>query len=423
MAALGFLFDIYEILAGPLIVQPAVEELGGFRPGSPEYRRWAASLFWFPPLIGGFCGLWGGYLTDRLGRRRVLMWSIWLYTLAALGAGTAASLETLLVFRVVAFAGVCVEFVAAVAWLSELFTEPRTREAVIGYTQAFSSLGGLLASGAFYAANSLGARLPEIHGSHSAWRYTLLFGLAPALALAIIRPWLPESPEWQRRRAEGTLKRPSLAELFRPQFRRATVVTFLLFACGYGAAFGTIQQSPQVAQGLPEVSALTEAERGQAVASVQAAQEIGGLAGRLLAAGLGLYIASRRTLLRLFLIPGLALTPLVFLYTSTHSLELFRAGIFLAGITTVAQLNFLGNYVPRIYPVYLRGTGEGFAANVGGRMVGTFASYLVTHLAVAMPAGSAAAKLSYAAAAVGVLVYAGALLASFWLPEPQERPA
>ena len=35
------------------------------------------------------------------------------------------------------FIGVCVEFVAATAWLAELFTEPKRRESVIGWTQAF----------------------------------------------------------------------------------------------------------------------------------------------------------------------------------------------------------------------------------------------------------------------------------------------
>ena len=42
------------------------------------------------------------------------------------------------------FVGVCVEFVAAVAWLAELFPDPKQRETVLGYTQAFWSLGGIL---------------------------------------------------------------------------------------------------------------------------------------------------------------------------------------------------------------------------------------------------------------------------------------
>jgi predicted MFS family arabinose efflux permease len=422
VAALGFLFDIYEVLVAPLVIQPALIELGGLAPGSPAYRNWAGWLFWIPPLVGGFCGLWGGYLADRYGRRRILVWSILLYTVSALAAGLAKNVETLLLFRTLCFAGVCVEFVAAVAWLAELFPEPRTREAVLGYTQMFSSLGGVLVSAVFYLANRYGSDLPEIYGAHSAWRYTLISGVAPAIPLMLIRPFLPESPEWAARRAAGTLQRPSVAALFRPQFRRTTIVTTLMFACAYGAAFGTIQQSPQVTPGLPEVAALAPAERGQVVSSVQAMQEFGGLAGRFTVATLALIVVSRRTLLRLFVAPGLVLTPLIFVYTGTHSLELFRIGIFIAGFTTVAQLNFWGNYLPRVFPVYLRGTGEGFAANVGGRMCGTFAALVTNQLAGFMPGATPAAQLAYAAAAVGVAVYGAALALSFWLPEPPEKP-
>jgi len=420
VASLGFLFDIYDVLVGPLILQPAVLELGHLLPGTAGYRDWAGRLFWIPPLVGGFCGLWGGYFADLFGRRRILTWSILLYAIAALAAGMSTRLETLLLFRTLCFAGVCVEFVAAVAWLAELFPEPKRREAVLGYTQMFSSLGGLLVAGAFYLANRFGADLPAIYGGHSAWRYTLMSGLAPAIPLMLVRPFLPESPEWAWKRAQGTLKRPSVAELFRPAYRRTTIVTTLLFACAYGAAFGTIQQSPQIAPGLPEVASLPSAERGQAISSVQGMQEFGGLGGRFAMASLALVIVSRRALLRVFLIPGLILTPVVFFYTSTHSLDLFRIGIFVAGFTTVAQLTFWGNYLPRVYPVHLRGTGEGFAANVGGRMCGTSAAFVTGHLAAFMPAASPGGQLAHAAAVVGIGVYGLALALTFWLPEPPE---
>ena len=87
----GFLFDIYVVLVGPLILQPALTELGHLRPGTPEYRDWAGYLFWIPPLVGGFCGLWGGYLADRFGRRRILTYSILVYAFSATASGLAAS--------------------------------------------------------------------------------------------------------------------------------------------------------------------------------------------------------------------------------------------------------------------------------------------------------------------------------------------
>ena len=421
VAAMGFLFDIYVVLVGPLILQPALTELGHFKPGTPEYRDWAGYLFWIPPLVGGFCGLWGGYLADRFGRRRILTWSILVYAFSATASGLATHLETLLLFRTLSFAGTCVEFVAAVAWLAEIFPNPRTREAILGYTQAFSSLGGVLTAGSFYVANRWGATLPGIGGEHTAWRYALIAGVAPAIPLAIIRPFLPESPQWEHQRVSGTLKRPSVSELFSPQFRRVTIVSALLFACAYGAAFGTIQQSPQITPGLPGVAELTPSARGQVISSVQGTQEMGGMAGRIVLAALALVVVGRRRLLRMFLIPGLALIPIVFLYTATHSLEMFRIGIFFAGFTTVAQLTFWGNYLPRVYPVHLRGTGEGFAANVGGRMLGTSAALVTTHLAALMPGSSPSARLTHAATAVGIGVYALALGLTFLLPEPPAK--
>lgn len=418
VAAMGFLFDIYEILVAPLVVQPALLELGGLKLGTPEYRSWAGLFLYIPPLVGGFCGLWGGYFTDLFGRRRVLTYSIWLYTTAAVAAGFATSLPALLTFRTLCYAGVCVEFVAAVAWLAELFPDPKTREGVLGFTQAFSSLGGVIVSGVFFITSRYGDLFPAIHGAHAAWRYTLISGVAPALPLIIIRPFLPESPEWAAKKAAGTLKRPSVGELFSPQFRRVTIVTTLMFACAYGAAIGMLQQSPQIAGGMPTVAALPAAEKGVATSSVSGAQEFGGLAGRIIMAGLAMVIVSRRNLMRMFVIPGLILIPYVFLYTSTHSLEMFRIGIFIAGITTVGQLNFLGNYLPRVFPLHLRGTGEGFAANVGGRMLGAGATFIVTHLAGIMPGDSPGAQLAYAAFTVGMIVYAVNLIATFFMPEP-----
>jgi MFS family permease len=127
IAAIGFAFDIYELLMLPLIVKPALETLGGLKPGSPEYIQWARTLFFVPALVGGTFGLIGGYLTDRLGRRFVLTFSILLYAFSALAAGYATSLNQLLFFRCLVFVGVCVEFVAAVAWLAELFPNPEQR--------------------------------------------------------------------------------------------------------------------------------------------------------------------------------------------------------------------------------------------------------------------------------------------------------
>jgi MFS family permease len=484
IAAIGFAFDIYELLMLPLIIKPALAALsapivdalvsGGmdrakaaalWSPGGVEYVKWARTLFFVPALAGGVFGLLGGYLTDMFGRRRVLTYSILLYAFSACAAGFATSLPQLLVFRCLVFVGVCVEFVAAVAWLAEIFTVPEQREKVLGYTQAFSSFGGLMVGGANYLIADWALRLPAIHDGHEAWRYTLISGVIPALPLIFIRPFLPESPAWQQKRAAGTLKRPSIAALFAPELRRTTIITTLIFAASYGIAFGAIQQLPQII-GAQRVGTPTEAghvavraiakEKGaaamaaakaakkpepvaqkemrqaagnasdQTVAGVTLWQEIGGLIGRFALALLAVAIVSRRTLLRVFQIPALIFVPLFFWWVSTQlgnadSLGLIRIGIFVAGVLTVAQFSFWGNYIPLVFPLHLRGTGESFAANIGGRVLGTAAAWLtITFSSSDKPDPAHMAVVG--ACVAGAYALIGAVLTQF-LPEPKPDAA
>jgi len=455
IAAIGFAFDIYELLMLPLIVRDALTSFGippalaGGVP-NPEFGTWVGRLFYIPAFAGGIFGLFGGYLTDRLGRRRVLTWSILLYAFSAFFAGFSTNVWMLLILRSTTFIGVCIEFVAAVAWLAELFTDPHRREKVLGYTQAFSSVGGLLVAGAYLLAVEYGPRLPAIQGGHEAWRYTLMSGVIPALPLIIIRPFLPESPVWARKKAAGTLRRPSIRELFAPAYRQTTIVTALMFAFSYGAAFGAIQHMPRIIPGLPQVQAdvrevtggkstqeATGPMKGKAIAveqksagTYQTVQEVGGLVGRFLLAFLAVRILSRRSLIRVFQIPGLILIPFVFGWAAIHNptlmtignyeVTLLAVGIFMIGLLTVAQFSFWGNYLPRMYPVHLRGTGESFAANIGGRMVGTSFAWVTATLATQtfIPGSTPPMKLAYTAAIVGTFVYVAGFVCSFFLPEP-----
>lgn len=474
LAALGFAFDIYELLMLQFVLRPAVVELVGADLGSPAFTSWRQVLFFVPMLLGGFFGLIGGYLTDYLGRRRMLTFSILLYAFSAFAAGLSTSIYQLLFWRCLTLIGVCIEFVAAVAWLAELFPNPRQREAVLGYTQAFSSIGGLLAAAMFGLLVSIAPDLPAVQlpdflagligqigdaGVHAPWRYMLMSGVLPALPLIIIRPFLPESPIWQKKKVDGTLKRPSVIELFSPELRRTTLLTTAMVACGYGVALGCIQQVPQMVVGLPEVRDqvkiirarhearleelnalpnLTAGQRAERARLLEAPrlyvqevsstagkiQEIGGLVGRFLLAYLAVNIICRRRLLWCFVIPGLLVAPVVFAFAATTHLNWLYIGIFLVGLFTVAQFSFWGNYLPRVYPLHLRGTGESFAANVGGRILGTSAVLLTTAIEGLFPAtqdpAQAAVHLAYAAAVVAGLLYAMNLILSFFLPQPNE---
>jgi MFS family permease len=475
VAAIGFLFDTYELLMTPLVLGPALSELLRVPPNHPDVTAWVGRTLWITALCGGVFGLLGGWLVDRLGRKTVMVGSIFVYSLSPVMAGLSTSLFWLIFFRCTTFVGVCVEFVAAVTWLSELFPDKRQREWVMGWTQAFASVGGLFVTGVSVGVgklvhNNMLPTLPVGEPSIAAWRWTLMTGLLPALPIAFMLPFVPESAVWLERKRSGALRRPKFGELFAPGLLRTTLVVTVLSACAYGAAFGTLQVNvTQGVPGLPELAdarakiaplskanvklgeqmrelakdspefAAKEKEFNENLKSlgkinkdeiqpvrehVQFMQELGGLVGRILLAVALLCVANKRLLLWLFQVPGLFIIPVVWFWVYSHQSEWFTTGVFLAGACIVAQFSYFGEFLPKVFPVHLRGTGGAFATNVGGRMIGTAAAFLTTGvIAPLIKAGSnpTFAEVAFAAGVTGVAVFAIGFVVSFFLPQPSEE--
>ena len=460
VAAIGFLFDTYELLMLPVIGQEALRELiepGVSGPPSAEtvtlMKSWGGRILSLSAVCGGVFGLLGGWFIDRLGRKRVMVASILLYSFSPVAAAFSTELWQLVLFRCMTFVGVCVELVAAVTWLAELFEDKKTRERAIGWTLALASVGGILVTEVYRLIVDNRGQLPALplparFDPHAAWRYTLLTGLVPGSMILILLPFVPESRLWKERKLAGTLRRPSFGGLFTGGLKWTTLATTVVSACGYAAAFGALQLTPlQIIPATPQVVAEAKAASAEAAAAksrldaappsekaaaknefvaktrdakdlvsgyradIQRWQELGGLLGRIILAML-LTLVPSRVLLRLFIIPGIVLFPLTYLYLVKGPYAPFAVGVFLCGLVTVAQFSFISDYLPKVFPLHLRGTGGSFATNVGGRMLGTSAAFLNTNLlADYLPGGVATA-----AAVIGGTVYVVALVASFLLP-------
>jgi MFS family permease len=514
VAAIGFLFDTYELLMFPVIGADAVAELvhvpqpptppdpkwekpnigamaelglaqvsvpikKGTLTESDEVKNWAGRMLWIAALCGGIFGLLGGWLVDRLGRKTVMIGSIIIYSFSPVAASFSTELWQLVLFRCTTFIGVCVEMVAAVTWLAELFADKRTRELAIGWTLACASLGGIFVTEVYNAivasgqhgglpTELFGIKFPEGHDPNNlAWRYTLLTGLIPGALILLLMPFVPESQVWAEKKLAGTLRRPSFGELFAPDLIRTTLVTATLSACAYAAAFGALQMTPiQIAPGLPDINekrAALEQEKtkladrqkllkgqspedakagqkqvddlkakvggmqkdlGQEIkarrGNIQRWQELGGLTGRILFAAL-LTLLPSRLLLRLFLVPGIVLFPVTYLVLRGGDYNLFAAAIFGCGLLTVAQMSYMSEYLPKVFPVHLRGTGAGFATNVGARMLGTMAATLNTEWLSGFFDGPNPVKVATAAAIIGGSAFLLAFVMSFLLPPPRSE--
>lgn len=508
IASLGFLFDTYQLLMTPLVGPAAISELLKVPLSNQRVSDWMGNLLWLSALSGGVFGLLGGWLTDRLGRKFVMALGIFVYSLSPVAGAFSQSLGTFVFWRCATFVGVCIEFVAAITWIAEVFSDKAQKEKWLGITQLFASLGGVLVTGVSLSlalkalpslpvfqsgsilhwcgewlqypwdvltysigafAKSIPLHLPVALGSlePSSWRYLLLTGMVPALLIAAMLPFVPESQVWRERKRAGTLKRPSFGALFSPELRRVTLVTAGLSACVYGVAFGALQLTPgRVAPGLPnlaeqrkvlkplvdEAKALNAKfdatapntpeftaaldpikansakqkpimDKVKEVGSrTQLYQELGGLVGRIALALLVIAGIRRRLLLRALQVPGLVILPLTYFMLYKQDATVFSWGMAAAGFVTMSQLSFLGEYLPKVFPLHLRGTGGSFATNVGGRMIGTSAAFLTPKLAQ-MFTGSPYDQMAQAAGYVSLgIIILGVVLGTL-LPEPKAEGA
>jgi MFS family permease len=481
VAAIGFLFDTYELLMFPVIGANALAEVLHVSPTDDQVRLWAGRMLWISALAGGIFGLLGGWLVDKLGRKTVMVGSIIIYSFSPVAAAYSTELWQLVLFRCTTFIGVCVEMVAAVTWLAELFENKRTRALLIGWPLACAPFGGILVTQVYIMLVAAAQNpdslpvIPFLEGhdpNNMAWRFTLLTGLIPGAMILMLMPFVPESRVWAEKKRTGTLTRPSFGALFSPDLIRTTLVTAGLSACAYAAAFGALQMTPiQIVPGLPDLAKErvainaekkkiddrekliasqtgADAEQGQAMVKegrkrveemerqltqdirerrgdIQRWQEMGGLSGRILFAIL-LVMVPPRLLLQLFLIPGVILFPLTYYYLRGEDYTIFAIAIFFCGLLTVAQMSYMAEYLPKVFPVHLRGTGGGFAVNVGARMIGTMAATVNTEFLAGLlsdPGTPNPIKVANAAAVIGGSAFALALILSFFLPPPMtEEP-
>src|SRR5260370_38821872 len=124
-------------------------------------------------------------------------------------------------------------------------------------------------------------------------------------------------------------------------------------------------------------------------------QELGSLAGRLAFAVVIVYFVRQRRLLRVFVAPATVVFCGVFFYAATHSLTLLMPSIFCAQALFNGVMSFWGDYLPRIYPTHVRGTGESFGYSIGGRAIGISAALLTTTLSNVLPGGRPAVRVAH----------------------------
>ncbi|MEI6715109.1 MAG: sugar porter family MFS transporter [Verrucomicrobiota bacterium] len=177
-ALAGFLFGFDTVVISG--AEKTIQSLWGLSPGEHGLAMGAA-------LYGTVLGsLFGGWPTDRLGRRTTLIWIGVFYVLSAIGCGFAWDLTSFFVARFIGGIGIGVSTVTAPLYISEI-APPAHRGRLAGMFQ-FNIVFGIVVA---FVSNALMSGIGE-----NAWRWMLGVAAFPSVVYAGLCFVMPESPRW-----------------------------------------------------------------------------------------------------------------------------------------------------------------------------------------------------------------------------------
>jgi MFS family permease len=131
-----------------------------------------------------------GWLTDRLGRKRLFNVTLGVYLLATAASALAWDLWSFMLFRFLTGAGIGGEYTAINSAIQELIPA-RVR----GWTDLAIN-GSFWLGAAMGAAGSVVLLDPTLFASDVGWRLAFGIGAVLGLGILVLRRWIPESPRW-----------------------------------------------------------------------------------------------------------------------------------------------------------------------------------------------------------------------------------
>ena len=142
-------------------------------------------------LVGAVSGaLFFGWLTDRLGRKKLFSVTVLIYLLATIACGLSWNFWSFALFRFLTGTGIGGEYAAVNATIQELIPARRR-----GFTD-------LVVNGSFWIGAALGAAGavvvldPAIMPPDIGWRAAFIIGGVLGFIVLLLRRFLPESPRW-----------------------------------------------------------------------------------------------------------------------------------------------------------------------------------------------------------------------------------
>jgi MFS family permease len=236
MSWAGWLFDFYDLMLFSFLVIPIKHSL--------DLSDSSLSL-----LVGtslGATALGGivfGWLADKFGRKRVLSWTILVYSFGALMCGFATDAVSLALCRVITGFGVGGEWATGQTLVGETFpARMRGRFAAVMQTGAPLGIAAAAVVGGFVE-----PMLANTFGPDWGWRGCFFISFVPALLVVFIRRYMPESDVWLERKRQAAPKESGQIRylLTTPEVRRLFLLGLILATTDMSAYWFTYSWMPR----------------------------------------------------------------------------------------------------------------------------------------------------------------------------------
>ncbi|MET0392650.1 MAG: sugar porter family MFS transporter [Chitinophagaceae bacterium] len=209
---------------------------------------WIASCALVGCVAGAMCS---GYLSDRLGRKKVLVLSALLFAISSAGILFTSGLDLFVLFRIIGGLGIGIA-----SMISPMYITECAPAAIRGRLVSINQLGIVSGILLIYFVNAgIAGMYDEAWNIHTGWKWMFGSGIIPSFVFLVLLLFVPESPRWLAQNgrlgeAEAILARingaeraksemqeiqhaihaetSSFAELFRPGLRTALVIGIIL---------------------------------------------------------------------------------------------------------------------------------------------------------------------------------------------------
>lgn len=386
-AAAGWMLDAMDVMLYAVALESIGQEFGLDK----GQRGAIASAMLIFAAAGGVLS---GYLSDRLGRVRLLMFSMLTYSVFTALTATAQNVWQLVLWRTLVGIGMGGEWGAGAVLVAETWPAQHRGKA-IGLMQSGWAIGYMLA-----------AVLSGIIQPWLGWRALFVAGLFPALIVYWIRRRVPEPELWvEHRQSAAGRSGDNWKQLFRPPLLRRALLTVVASSALLFSYWGLFTWIPSYLSSSDGGAGLNIVKTSGWIVIIQTGAFCGYSSFGFLADRFG-----RKLIFGLFAIGAAIIVPIFGIYARTPGMLMLLGP--LVGFLGHGYFSVFGAMLAELFPAAVRGTAQGACFNIG-RLASAAAPWLIGALAEKRGIGAA-----LGATAVGYVVGAIAIAC---LPETRGR--